>query len=83
MCLQAVEEVGGAPVHPSPSDPVTFESDNTQSGEPSELHASDVDATSEASVEEASDVLAWEFMWVAVLVLAILGGIGITAICLY
>ena len=75
--------MGGTPVHPSPSDPVNFESDTTQPGEPIELHASDVDATSEASVEEASDVLAWEFMWVPVLVLAILGGIGIAAICLY
>jgi hypothetical protein len=33
--------------------------------------------------ERETDVFSWEYVWVAVLVLALLAGIGITAICLF
>lgn len=36
-----------------------------------------------AEVDEATNVFAWEYIWVAILVAAVLAGIGITAICLF
>lgn len=33
--------------------------------------------------DPVADVFSWEYVWVAVLVVAVLAGIGITAICLF
>ena len=75
--MQELEAVGtAAAVHSSPRTAPSADAEESQH------HASGVEASLEPSAEEASDVFRWEYVWVGVLVIAVLLGIGITAICL-